>query len=42
MEARDEGLAETLMMVHVQHIEDKIDFYRVTESVPLREIFSNS
>jgi len=42
MEARNEGLAETLMVEHVQHIEDKIDFYRVKEAVPLREIFSNS
>ena len=42
MEAHDEDLAETLMVEHVQHIEDKIDFYRVKEAVPLREIFSNS
>jgi DNA-binding GntR family transcriptional regulator len=42
MEAHDEDLAETLMVEHVQHIEDKIDFYRVKETVPLREIFSNS
>ena len=42
MEARDESLAEKLMVEHIQHLEDKIDFYRVKEAVPLREIFSNS
>ena len=41
MEARDECLAESLMVEHVRHIEDKIDFHRVTEAVPLREIFVN-
>jgi DNA-binding GntR family transcriptional regulator len=41
MEARDESLAEKLMVEHIQHLEDKIDFYRVKEAVPLREIFSN-
>jgi DNA-binding GntR family transcriptional regulator len=39
MEAHDEDLAEALMIEHVRHIEDKIDFYRVKETVPLREIF---
>jgi DNA-binding GntR family transcriptional regulator len=41
MEARDEDLAEALMVEHVRHIENKIDFYRVKEVAPLREIFSN-
>lgn len=41
MEARNEDLAEALMIEHVRHIEDKIDFYRVKETVPLREIFGN-
>ena len=42
MQARDEDRAEALMVEHVRHIEDKIDFYRVKEAVPLREIFANS
>ena len=41
MEARDEDLAETLMIEHVRHIEDKIDFYREKEAAPLREIFGS-
>ncbi len=42
MQARDEDRAEALMVEHVRHIENKIDFYRVKEAVPLREIFANS
>jgi len=41
MESDDEQLAESLMLEHIRHIEDKIDFNEVSSSVSLREIFAN-
>ena len=42
MESGDEQLAESLMLEHIRHIEDKIDFNEVSSSVSLREIFVNA
>lgn len=39
MESGDEQLAESLMLEHVQHIEDKIDFNEVPVGISLSEVF---
>ena len=41
MEAHDEDLAESLMLEHIQHIADKIEFNKVPDTVSLREVFVN-
>ena len=41
MESDDEALAESLMLEHIRHIEDKIDFNEVSSSISLREVFVN-
>jgi DNA-binding GntR family transcriptional regulator len=42
MESGNEDLAESLMLEHIQHIEDKIDFNEVPTSVSLREVFKRA
>jgi len=39
MESGDVDLAESLMLEHIQHIEDKIDFNETPSSLSLRDIF---
>ncbi len=39
IEAGDADRAEALMLEHVQHIEDKIDFNEVKQAASLREVF---
>ena len=41
MEAHDEDLAESLMLEHIQHIADKIDFNETPDTGSLREVFVN-
>lgn len=41
MEANEEDLAESLMLEHIRHIEDKIDFNESPSTTSLREIFIN-